>query len=89
MKIEVKEGVFWETESKEQSEEAIQWLQEEVRPNLGEPEFDEFKRPYKRAFENEALTVVEEQDYIHQSYEWARKGVIYTIELKEDQNEAI
>ena len=85
MKIEVKEGVFWETVSKEQSEEAIQWLQEEVRPNLGEPEFDEFKRPYKRTFENDTLIVVEEQEYIHQSSEWARREMNYIVTLKTEE----
>lgn len=85
MKIEVKEGVFWDTTKIVQSEEAIQWLQEDVRPNFDEPEYDEFKRPFRRTFENDTLIVVEEQEYIHQSSEWARKGVNYLVTLKSEK----
>ncbi len=85
MKIEVREGVFWDTTKIAQSEEAIEWLQEDVRPNLGEPEFDEFKRPFRRTFENDTLIVIEEQEYIHQSSEWARRGVSYKVTLKSEE----
>lgn len=82
MKIEVKEGVFWDNESVSQSQEAMEWLQEEVRPNLIEFEVDEFKRPSKRKFENEKLEVIEQQNYIEESTSWARRGVSYSVNLK-------
>ena len=79
MIIEVKEGVFWDTEATIQSEEAIRWLQEDVRPNLSAPTIDEFQRPYERMYSNETVTVIERQLYINQNYDWARKGVQYIV----------
>lgn len=85
MIIEVKEGVFWDTETTLQSEEAIAWLQEDVRPNFSAPVMDAYQRPAVRTFENETVTVTENQIYIAENYDWARKGVEYTIKLKEDE----
>ena len=82
MKIEVKEGVFWDTEAAAQSEEAMNWIQEEVRQNLGEETLDEFNRPYERVYENDTVIVTEKQVYISPSHSWARKGVKYIVNLK-------
>lgn len=84
MKIEVKEGVFWDTEAATQSEEAISWIQEEVRPNLGAQTFDQFKRPDERVYENETVIVTEKQVYISENGDWARKGVKYFVTLKSE-----
>jgi len=83
MQIEVIPGVFWDTEKTQQSPEAIEWLQTEVRPNLGDPIFDAHKRPHERTYENENLTVTERQIYIDESPDWARKGVKYIVTIKE------
>ena len=87
MLIEVKEGVFWDTENAAQSEEAITWLQEDVRPNLSQPQLDAFQRPHLRVYENETLTVTEEQLYINENYDWARKGVKYVVTLKDGSDD--
>ena len=79
MIIEVKTGVFWDTEATTQSEEAIAWLQGDIRPNLSAPTMDEFQRPYERTFSNETVTVIERQIYINHNHDWARKGVQYVV----------
>lgn len=89
MIIEVKTGVFWDTETTIQSEEAIQWLQEDVRPNLSAPTMDEFQRPYERTFFNETVTVIERQVYINQNYDWGRKGVQYIVTLNSEEHEGV
>lgn len=82
MKIEVKEGIFWDTEAPTQTEEAMNWIQEVVRPNLGDETLDEFNRPYQRVYENDTVIVTEKQVYISPSHSWARKGVKYIVNLK-------
>jgi len=82
MKIEVKEGVFWDTEAAAQTEEAMNWIQEVVRPNLGDETLDEFNRPDERVYENDTVIVTEKQVYISPSHSWARKGVKYIVSLK-------
>ena len=80
--IEVKQGIFWNPEATTQSEEAMQWLMEEVKPNLGQPVIDGFGRPDTRTFENDAVVVVEKQLYINENTDWARKGVQYIVTSK-------
>ena len=84
MKIEVKEGVYWDTEAAIQSEEAMNWIQEEVRPNFGAQSLDQFKRPDERVYENETVMVTEKQVYISENGDWARKGVKYFVTLKSE-----
>lgn len=84
MIIEVIPGVNWDTEAATQSEEAISWIQEEVRPNLGEQSLDQFKRPDERVYENETVIVTEKQVYISENGDWARKGVKYFVTLKSE-----
>ena len=82
MIIEVNKGVFWDTESKAQSQEATEWYQNDVRPNLSSPLRDEFSRPYLRLYENHLISLEERQVYISQSHDWARKGIEITISKK-------
>lgn len=89
MQIEVIPGVYWDTEKTQQSEAAIEWLQNEVRPNLGPAELDEYKRPYKRTYENENVTVVQRQLYLHENSEWARRGVEITVTEKGGTDETV
>jgi len=81
MMIEVIPGVFWDTETVQQSDAARDWIQETVRPNLSEPTLDSIKRPDERTYENENVVVVEKQLYIN-DHNWARKGVNYTVTQK-------
>lgn len=81
--IEVIPGVFWDTETIQQSEAARDWIQETVRPNLSEPTLDKLNRPDERTYENENVIVVEKQLYINDS-NWARKGVKYTVTQKSE-----
>ncbi len=81
MMIEVIPGVFWDTETIQQSEAARNWIQETVRPNLSEPTLDSINRPDERTYENENVIVVEKQLYIN-DHNWARKGVKYIVTQK-------
>lgn len=87
--IEVTDGVYWNPDTIEQSEEAMQWLNEEVRSNLGEATKDRFLRNDERTYENERVVVVEKQLYINENTDWARRGVQYTVTSKEVNNEAV
>ena len=86
MIIQVTPDVFWDTEATEQTEAAIEWLQTEVRPNLSEPTIDAFNRPLERTFSNDVVTVTEKQLYITESYDWARRGVKYTVKSATNAN---
>lgn len=82
MKIEVTPGIYWDSEAESQSEEAIEWLQETVRPGLSDATLDNHQRPDERTWENDTIKVVEQQLYITDSPSWARRGVAYTVTLK-------
>jgi len=84
MIIEVIPGVNWDTEAEQQSEDAINWIQEEVRPNLGTQTFDQFHRPDERVYENDTIVITEKQLYISETGDWARKGVEYFVTLKSE-----
>ena len=84
MIIEVAPGINWDTETQQQSEAAINWIQEEVRPNLNNQTFDPFKRPDERVYENDTVIVTEKQVYISETGDWARKGVKYFVTLKSE-----
>lgn len=80
--IEVKNGVFWNLDAENQSGEVMEWLASDVRPNLGETDYDEFARPHMRVWEDERFVVVETQVYINESHSWARSGVKYSLKVK-------
>lgn len=85
MTIEVTPGVFWDTETQQQSQDAIDWINETVRPNLSEPTLDKYNRPDERYYENDTVIVTQKQVYIKEGHDWARKGVQYFVESKSDQ----
>jgi hypothetical protein len=89
MQIEVTPGVFWDTEKTQQSPEAVEWLQAEVRPNLSELTLDAHKRPDTRTYENTVVVVVEKQSYFNESSDWARRGVEYIVTEKGGENETV
>lgn len=89
MQIEVITGVFWDTETIQQSEAAIEWLQNEVRPNLSAPTLDKYKRPYERTYENDNVNLVERQIYLHENSDWARRGVEIIVTEKGGSDETI
>ena len=73
MKIEVKENVFWDNESKIQSDEAYNWISE-IRNELAfrkdtvdkiQPEYDKFDRPVKWTINNDTYVVEITRDYIN------------------------
>ena len=93
MKITLNTGVYWDTETKEQSEEARAWLREHVLSHLGNtseeggmlpPELDVYHRPIRWYARFDAFTVIVEREYIEaNSYSWAMKKehVIVTSEI--------
>lgn len=87
MKIEVTPGIYWDSEAESQSEEAIEWLQSVVRPNLSETTLDAFNRPFERTYSNDVVTVIERQIYINECYEWARSGVHFTVTTNTTSND--
>lgn len=79
MQIEVTAGLFWDTESTVQTEEAMEWLSNEVRPNLSEATRDKYGRPDERSWNNNIIKVVEKQEYIRDNGDLARRKVNYTV----------
>lgn len=84
MLIELSKDVFWDTESEIQTEECNEWIREHVYQYLGmnpndkgsdvlQPEYDEYKRPYKwvTGADDWELTVI--RIYIEDSASWAMK----------------
>ena len=82
MTIEVTPGVFWDTETQQQSEDATVWINETVRPNLSEQTYDKYNRPDERYYENDTVIVTQKQVYINANFDWARKGIQYFVTSK-------
>lgn len=84
MKIKLATGVYWNTNSNEQSEEARAWMRENVINRLGMspdelgmilPEMDPHKRPARWAVEFDTFTVTVEREYVEpQGISWAMKA---------------
>lgn len=87
--IEVKEGVYWDEEAQRQSEEAMQWLKEEVLPKLAanksdgehiQPTYDRYGRPVEWIVVTDRCTVVIRREYVNpQSPSWGMKKDIVTV----------
>ncbi len=73
MLIEIKDNIVWNTDSNKQSEEAIQWLQNDVLPLLNEstPLYDTFKRPYSWVVIVDNVQIEKRRNYINESTSWA------------------
>lgn len=87
--IEVKEGVYWDEEAQRQSEEAMQWMKDEVLPKLAanksngeniQPTYDRFGRPVEWIVVTDRCTVVIRREYVNpQSPSWGMKKDIVTV----------
>lgn len=78
MQLEVSPGIIWDTDTSSQSEAAMAWLTDTVRPNLGEPTRDQHGRPISRSWTDGVFTVIETPCYIN-DHTWARSGVTYMV----------
>lgn len=76
------EGVSFDTDLPVQSQETLDWLQDNVLSKLGAndqdkefiaPELDEYNRPYKWVFVGEGYTIEIIREYIAPG-KWAKKG---------------
>lgn len=84
MKIKLATGVYWNTASNEQSEEARAWIRENVINCLGmspdeqgiiSPAMDHHKRPARWSKEFDTFTVTVEREYVEpEGFSWALKA---------------
>ena len=94
MKIKLTEGVYWNTASNEQSEEARAWIRENVINGLGMspdeigmilPELDQHHRPIRWTADFETFTVTVEREYVEpQGISWAMKADHISVTSKEE-----
>ena len=81
--IEVKENVFWDETSTQQSNEAMQWLREEILPQMActrtnieltQPVYDRYNRPTEWFIECSNCIVHISREYVKpNSSSWAMK----------------
>ena len=94
MKIKLTEGVYWDTTSNEQSEEARSWIRENVINCLGmspdeigmiPPELDRYHRPARWTAEFDTFNVTVEREYVEpQGISWAMKTDHISVTSKEE-----
>lgn len=79
--IKLDENVYWDESAEIQSDEANNWITENVMQKLGVsdadsdmiiPEVDEYNRPYKWEYNGNGYTVVVKREYIA-PVKWAKK----------------
>ena len=83
--IEVKENVFWNEGSNEQTEDAVKWYAAEVAPKLTAEaaERDAYRRPVKWEVEVETWRATVVRKYINEnSPSWARMRDEVKVEKK-------
>lgn len=95
MQIEVNKGVFWDTETQTQSQEAYAWMREQnlarmatsatSDKNMIAPELDSNKRPIKWIIEHETCIVEIVREYVQPigpSWAMKRDRIIVTSKLQ-------
>lgn len=92
MKINVMQGVVWETEATVQSEEAMSWLRNDVLTRMGteigefdktEPESDSNHRPIRWVIDMTVCIVTIVREYVKpNSSSWAMKKDTITVTPK-------
>ena len=93
MKIEVKKGVYWDTEATTQSDKAYAWMREQnlgrmaMAPtsdsNMVAPELDLNRRPIKWVIEHETCIVEIVREYVQPiGPSWAMKKDHITVTSK-------
>ena len=92
--IEVKENVFWDETAQRQSDEAIQWLHEEIMPRMAcsrtetdidlvQPVYDAQGRPYEWCITLPTCLVTITREYVRpNSSSWAMKKDTITVTTK-------
>ena len=90
--IEVKENVFWDETAQRQSDEAIQWLHEDVIPRMAcsrtetdrvQPMCDAQGRPYEWCITMPTCLVTITREYVRpNSTSWAMKKDTITVTAK-------
>lgn len=83
MKIELSEGIYWDSDMPVQSEETLIWLNDNVTsklglddsdPNLLVPQKDQFGRPVEWSYEGDGYVIEVTREYIDpNSGRWAKK----------------
>ena len=80
MKIEVTKNVFWDTESKTQSEEANKWLLSIRQSEATVIYKDGYSRPYKYVWKLDTCTVTVEKEFVYKnSSDWTLHKNIITV----------
>lgn len=95
MQIEVNKGVFWDTETQTQSQEAYAWMREQnlarmamsatSDKNMIVPELDSNKRPIKWIIEHETCIVEIVREYVQPigpSWAMKRDRIVVTSKLQ-------
>ena len=95
MKIEVKKGVYWDTEATTQSDKAYAWMREQnlarmsMAPtsdsNMVAPELDLNRRPIKWVIEHETCIVEIVREYVQPigpSWAMKRDRIVVTSKLQ-------
>ena len=90
--IEVKENVFWDETAQRQSDEAMQWLHEDVMPRMAcsrtetdlvQPVYDAHNRPYEWCIDMPTCLVTITREYVRpNSSDWAMKKNTITVTTK-------
>lgn len=90
--IEVKENVLWDETAQRQSDEAMQWLHEDVMPRMAcsrtetdlvQPVYDAHNRPYEWCITMPTCIVTITREYvIPNSSSWAMKKDTITVTTK-------
>ena len=90
--IEVKENVFWDETAQRQSDEAMQWLHEDIMPRMAcsraetdlvQPIYDAHNRPYEWCITMPTCLVTITREYvIPNSSSWAMKKDTITVTTK-------
>ncbi len=84
MIIEVKDGVFYDTELEVQSMDFGTWMTDEVYPKMDskEPEYDSFMRAFRCSVDMGTCMVTREREYLYESTSCALKNEIIIVTLK-------
>lgn len=95
--IEVKENVFWDETAQRQSDEAMQWLREDIMPRMAcsrtetdlvQPVYDAYNRPVEWLIATDTCDVQILRIYTTESSSWAmdRDDVVVTPKLDNNGN---
>lgn len=94
MKIKLATGVYWNTASNEQSEEARAWIRENVINCLGmssneqgmiPPQMDSHKRPARWTKDFDTFSVTVEREYVEpEGFSWAMKNEHVIVTSKDE-----